>query len=115
VLTTLLYAHAFHATYTALYSDEYATLKSAAGQLAQAIGVADSRVLASLPRMQLPYFEHISPEILRDVRQQEQAFEDFRKLLRESQLPCQQVSKILNSNERWNRLKRIVSHQLCVS
>src|SRR5262249_1285081 len=77
------YAKLLGATYTALYPDEYAAFGTAAKEISHALGVVDSRVLSSLPHMQLPYFDRLDASTLAAVRDEEQSFEDFRKVLRD--------------------------------
>jgi hypothetical protein len=79
----LLYAREFGAHYTALHNQEFEALKLAGEQIAKQIGVLDQRIVASLPRWKLPYFEGLSAEVLVQARANEEAFEDFRKLIRE--------------------------------
>lgn len=78
----MVYADALTASYAALSRPEFGILGQSARELGQRAGLVDARLVAALPNMKLPYFENISPELLVSVRRNEQAFDDFRHLLR---------------------------------
>jgi hypothetical protein len=80
----LLYAQEFDASYVALDNAEFGALQAAMRDVAQIAGVADQRILATLPRMKLPYFERLNAKTLVSVRASDASFNDFRSLLRET-------------------------------
>ena len=80
----LFYANAFNASYVALDTAEFGALQKAMHDVAGIAGVADQRILATLPRMKLPYFEGLNAKSLVSVRASDASFNDFRSLLRET-------------------------------
>ena len=80
----LLYARKFGASYTALHSDEFHALTFAATEASESAGLTSQRIVAALPRMKLPFFRGIGPEVLAKARINESHFNDFRNLLRET-------------------------------
>jgi hypothetical protein len=76
------YAGSLQATYTALYRDEYKVLEDACGELAAALGFRNRRLLAALPRLHLPFFESLDAKTMISARNNEEAFDGFRKVIR---------------------------------
>lgn len=86
-----MYAEALDATYAGLAREEFDALRGAARELSERVGLTDAKVVAALPSLRLPYFEKMRPETLVEVRSNESAFDDFRKILREVLKGCLQA------------------------
>jgi hypothetical protein len=72
-----------NASYTALHRDEFEALRKSGEDVSRALGVADCRVLATLSRAKLPFFQALDAATLVKMRSEEAAFADFRTFLRE--------------------------------
>ncbi len=78
----LHFAASFGASYAALAREEFRALQEATVEIGKQLGITNARVIAALPRLQLPFFDNANPDLLARVRADEEALEDFRVVLR---------------------------------
>jgi hypothetical protein len=80
----LHFAAALHANYCALEAEELNALRAAATELAHSTRdhEAQLQILRILPTVDIPLFEKADPALLVSLRQDAEAFEDFRQILR---------------------------------
>ena len=78
----IAYARSLESSYAALEPEEFAVLHAAASEIRRVVGKSDESLVAALPDLELPYFSRLNAEILVKVRQDAEAFDDFRGVLR---------------------------------
>jgi hypothetical protein len=81
----LLFADALNASYAALDFEEFNAISrsiNSSGMSSTNLGLTDSSLIAALPQLKLPFFSKLDARLLVNVRQDEQAFDDFRAVLR---------------------------------
>lgn len=77
------YANALNISYAAVTRDEKEAMSRAINECHSAIGLVDARFIAATPRLELPYFDRLSPSTIVRARRNEEEFECFRAVLRQ--------------------------------